>query len=192
MSTQPLSLRRFALEAGAWFLVSMAVWSQISAWTSYPAGALAKILVESQIYGWVESCDNVPGKLTATTRFRRQLPDGRLATPIATVEPAHYAYGLNLFLALLLASRGRKRGRKLLFGFAALCLPQAISLVLVLLGQILREVPMRLLAIGPLQADVVVVGNMFGMLVLPTLAPVVLWLWMEWDEVSTVFQRHFR
>lgn len=179
-----LSLRRFALEAVAWFLVSMAIWSQISAWTSYPAGALARVLIDSQVYGWVESSVNVPGKLTAKVRFRKQLADQRISTPIATVEPAHYAYGVNLFLALLMASRGRRRYIKFALGYAALCVPQAISLVMVLLGQIVREVPMRLLSIDPWHADAIVVGNMFGMLVLPTLAPVALWLWMEWDRLS--------
>ena len=158
----------------------MLAWSQVSAWISYPAAALAQVVIDSQVYGWVESTVNVPGKLTAVTRFRKRLPDDRMSTPIANVEPAHYTYGTNLFLALLLASRGQKLVRKAAWGCVILLLPQGLSLVLVLLTQILREVPIRLLSITWWQADVIIAGNMFGMLILPTLAPVALWLWFEW------------
>ena len=180
------SVQRFALEACAWFVFFMLLWSQVSAWTSYPAAAVAQVVLDSQVYGWVESTQNVPGKLSARTRFRMQLPDERLSTPIAVVEPAHYAYGTILFLALLLASRSRKLFRRAIMGYGVLCLPQAISLVLVLLGQILRAVPIPLLSVSWWQVDAIVVGNMFGMLILPTLAPVALWLCFEWDYFAAI------
>lgn len=188
MMLRQVSLLRFCLQAGGLFLLLTVGWLQVSAWTSYPAASLAKIILDSQAEDWVESTQNVPGQLKAKTKFAKILPDKRMATAIAVVEPAHYAYGTTLFLALLVACRSRHFFRSAIAGYGLLLFPQAFSLVMVLLGQILREVPMEPLGIGMWQADAIRMGNMFGMLILPILAPVALWMWLEWDFLETLMK----
>jgi uncharacterized membrane protein len=66
-----------------------------------------------------------------------------------------------------------------LAGYAILLRPQAFSLTFFFLGQILVGIRLDLLVISSFQADATSACYTFGMLVLPTLAPVALWLWFE-------------
>lgn len=177
--TMAPSMPRFFARAGVAFLLLTLLWMQGSAWTSYPAASIAQIILNSNAEDWVQTTHNVPGQLTAEVKYKRRMQDQRIATPVATVEPAHYAYGTTLFLALLLASRSRHFFRRALTGYAVLLFPQAISLLFVILFQIIREVPRELLKVAPWQLDGIALGHTFSTLVLPTLAPVALWLWME-------------
>lgn len=152
---------------------------QISKWTSYPAASLAQIVLDSQADGWVESTQNLPGLLRVKTKFRTVLSNKRVAAPIAVVEPAHYTFGSILFFSLLIASRSRNLIGRAVAGYGILLIPQAFSLFFVLLGQIYRGVPIETLGIAPWQGDAIILSNALGMMVLPTLAPVALWLWLE-------------
>ena len=176
---RPVSLVVFFASTSALFLSLTIAWTQVAAWTSYPVARIAQVVLDSNAPDWVEVTQITPQQLRARTKFRQALPDGRVSTPIAGVDPAHYAYGISLFLALLIASRSQRLVRRATAGYCILLIPQAFSLILVLLGQIVREVPLEILGISVWQADAIMVGNMFGMIVLPTLAPVVLWLWFE-------------
>lgn len=194
--TRPTSLTRFFASTAVLFLVLTLLWTQVSAWTSYPAATLAQLLLDSNAEDWVESTRNTPGQLKATTKFRKVLSETLVSTPIAIVEPAHYAYGTTLFLALLLASHSRQLFRRSLSGYALLLIPQAFSLVFVLLYQIIREIPAPLLGLAPWQLDGIAMGQLFGTVVLPTLAPVALWLWMDSEFLAGLvanssLSRHF-
>lgn len=183
---RPQSPANFCLQAALFFLVLMVGWMQVSSWTSYPAAKVAQIVLDSQAEGWIESTQNVPGQLKAKSRFGQIQPDQRVSSPVAVVEPAHYAYGTILFMALLMAGRSRHIIRRFFVGFCLLLFPQAFSLVFVLLGQLLKVLPFELLEISVWQADAILLCNVFGMLVLPTLAPVAVWLWMEWGYFESL------
>ncbi len=179
----PPTVPRFFVSAGMAFLVLTLLWLQVAAWTSYPAASIAQILLDSNAEDWVQATHNAPGQLRAETQFRKVLSKTQIATPVAVVVPAHYAYGTTLFLALLLASRSKRLLRRALAGYTLLLFPQAISLVFVILYQIVREIPVELLKVAPWQLDGIAVGQLFSTVVLPTLAPVALWLWMEREFV---------
>ncbi len=152
--------------------------------------------MDSNAEDWIESTQNKPGQLRAKTRFRKVLSEAQVVTPVAVVEPAHYAYGTTLFLALLVASRSRKLFRRGLAGYAMLLIPQALSLVFVLLYQIIRVIPSPLLGVAPWQLNGIAMGQLFGTVVLPTLAPVALWLWMDSEFLAGLvanssLARHF-
>jgi hypothetical protein len=174
MKSWPLPLR-----AGALFLGLLLLWMPVSTWVSYPAGQLAAVILEHQADGWVESAHNAPGSLQARLRFKRILEDRRIATPHATVNPVHYTYGNNLLLALLIATSGRRFWRRALLGLVTLLPLQALSLVSVILYQIIREVPPDLLKVSPFQLDAIAAGQLFGTLIMPTLAPVIVWVWLD-------------
>lgn len=177
--TRPTSLTRFFVSAAVLFLVLTLLWTQVSAWTSYPAASIAQILLDSNAEDWIQTTQNKPGQLRAETKFRKLLSQTHETTPIAAVEPAHFAYGTTLFLALLLASRSRNVLKRGIVGYIVLLFPQALSLVFVLLSQIVQEIPAPLLGVARWQLYGITMGQLFGTVVLPTLAPVALWLWME-------------
>lgn len=174
----------FLVRTGVLFLGLTLLWIPVSDWTSYAAGTVAQVLLDSQADNWIESTRNEPGALKAKLRFSHILADQRVATPIANVKPAHYAYGTSLLLALLLASRSPKFWRRASLGALVLLLPQALSLVSVILYQIIRAVPLALLKVSPFQLDAIALGQLFGTLVLPTLAPVMVWAWLDRESIA--------
>jgi hypothetical protein len=186
---RPASLALFFIGACAWFLVLSVGWIQVARWTSYPAASVAQIILDSNALDWVASTQNVPGQLKVRTKFNKLLPGGEVATPIAVVEPAHCTYGIAVFLALLLAARSKRFVSRALAGYVLLLIPQAFSIVFVVLGQIVREVPFQLLGISVWQVDAIIVSNVFGTIILPTLAPVCLWLWMEEEFFVSLVRR---
>lgn len=99
---------------------------------------------------------------------------------VAEADPAHYTYGLPLFAALLLAARSRQLFKKLVLGYVLLLLPQTFSLVFEILRQIMVAGGSHgALHITQWQMEAIAMGYQVGSLLLPTLASVVLWLWLE-------------
>jgi len=125
-----------------------------------------------------------PGHLEVDTRISVALDPAQRAQGsaelVADADPAHYAYGLPLFFALWLATRGRHVFRKMLLGYVLLLLPQTFSLVLEILRQIMVVGGSPgALHIAQWQMEAIAMGYQVGSLLLPTLAPVGLWLWLE-------------
>jgi hypothetical protein len=186
------SLGIFFASAMAWFLALTLLWLQVSAWTSYPVAGMTHIVLEHGAKDWVRRIDKVPGQLQAETRIEVLIPGserGR-AELIVEVDPAHNAYGLPLFLALLLASRCRHLFRRALAGYFLLLLPQAFSLILDVLKQIVvAGGDPAYLGIASWQLEIIALGFQFGSLLLPTLAPVGLWLWLDQDFLEELLAR---
>jgi hypothetical protein len=136
---RPATVWGFFFAALAWFLALTLLWMQVSAWTSYPAGGLAHIVLGNGAAQWVRAVHKEPGRIEVDTRVvvpaAAQGNRQAVAELIAEVETARYAYGLPLFLALLFAARlGRScAGRA---GYAIL-LAQAFSLVFSVLKQVI-------------------------------------------------------
>lgn len=173
----------FASAVG-WFLLLTLVWVQVSAWTSYPASGIAHIVLEKSARDWVRTIHKTPGQLRVETRIRVVAPGVEPARGkaelVAEANPAHYAYGLPLFLALLLAARGRHLVRRALAGYVILLIPQTFSLILEILQQIILAGGGAVaLGIARWQMEGIALGYQAGSLLLPTLAPVALWLWFD-------------
>ena len=132
------------------------------------------------------------GSIEVETRIQVALPDSGKkergsAELVAEADPAHYAYGLPLFLALLLASRSRHFFRRALAGYLILLIPQAFSLVFEILRQIMVAGGRAgALGIDQWQMEGIAMGYQVGSLLLPTLAPVAVWLWLERDFFAAV------
>ena len=110
-----------------------------------------------------------------------------VAELIAEVETARYAYGLPLFLALLFSARGRQIVRRALLGYAILLVPQAFSLVFSILKQVIvAGGSPAALGVAAWQMEGIALGYQFGSLLLPTLAPVLLWLWFDRAFFSSI------
>ena len=189
--TRSASLLGFFVAAIIGYLVLTLVWMQVSAWTSYPVASLTHIVLGNAAPEWVRSVQKTPGHIEIDTRIAVDIPGGAAgkgrAELVVEADPAHYGYGLPLYLALLIAARSKKILRKLLAGYLFLLLPQTFSLYFDILKQfIVAGGNPATLGIAQWQMEGIALGYQFGALLLPTLAPVVLWLWFERNFFASV------
>jgi hypothetical protein len=180
----PQSLGVFFASALGWFLVSTLLWMQVSSWTSYPVAGLTHLVLEQSAEYWVRSVETSPGHIEVDTRIAVTLPGAQTgpgrAELVAEANPARYGYGLPLLVALLLAARSRHLLKKITLGYLLLLIPQTFSLTFELLRQIMTTGGRSGgLNISQWQMEGIAMGYQVGSLLLPTLAPVLLWLWLE-------------
>lgn len=180
----------FVASAFGWMLALTVLWTQISPWTSYPVGVISSVALEQGAPMWVREVRLKPGVMDVDTRVAIPVPSagGRRAEVTIDVNPARYAYGLPIFLALLLAARGTGRLMRGVVGYLVLLPAQAFSLSMYALMQLVlaAQVNARLLRIAPWQLELLVYGYQVGSLVVPTLAPILVWLWLDRQFVAKV------
>lgn len=187
---RPSPFAIFVMSAFGWMLALTALWTQVSGWTSYPVGVLSSMALEQGAPMWVREVHLRPGVMDVDTRVAIPVPSagGRKAEFTIDVSPARYAYGLPIFLALLLAARGPRRLARAAIGYLALLPAQAFSLTLYTLMQLVltAQLDAKLLRIDQWQLEALVYGYQVGSLVVPTLVPVLVWLWLDRQFVAKV------
>ena len=180
----------FGLSAFAWIVVLTLAWTKVSPWTSYPVGKLTQFALEQSAPVWVRSVRVQPGHVEADSSIAMPVPSagGRLAEATVESDPGRYAYGLPVFLALLLAARGRRRMARGLAGYLLLLPAQTFSASMFLLMQIVLYAQTRaqVLGVPGWQVEAIVYAYQMGALVVPTLAPIMLWLWLDRQFVAEV------
>lgn len=190
---RPSALTLFGLSAFAWIVVLMLVWTKVSPWVSYPVAALSHMALEQGAPMWVRTVHKRPGSMEVDTSIEVPVPQagGRRAEISLEADPGRYAYGLPIFLALLLAARGPGRWSRAVGGYLLLLPVQAFSLSFYLLMQMVlsAQANARVLRVEQWQLESIVYGYQVGSLVLPTLAPFLLWLWLDRKFVEEVLVR---
>lgn len=180
---RPASLVAFFATAIVAFMLLTLAWMQVSKWTSYPVSGIAHIVLGNGAKGWIRSIEKAPGTFVVDTRIAVNMPGQErrgVAELVVEADPAHYAYGLPLLIALLLAARSRHFLRKVVGGYLLLLLPQAFSLSFDVLKQIMvAGGGPAALGIAAWQMEAIALGYQAGALLLPTVAPAVIWLWFE-------------
>ncbi len=193
---RPSALTIFVLSAFGWIVVLTLAWSQVSAWTSYPVGVLSHIALEQGAPMWVRQVHLRPGAMEVDTAIEVPVAQAGGQRGEITIEasPGRYAYGLPIFLALLLAARGQGRVVRAVAGYVLLLPFQALSLTMYSLMQMLlaAQLNLRFLRISQWQMEIIVYGYQVGALVLPTLVPILLWLWLDSRFVNDVLVRGWR
>lgn len=193
---RPSALTVFVLSVFGWIVALTLLWSQVSAWTSHPVGMLSHIALEHGAPMWVRKVHLQPGQMEVDTAIAVPIASagGRVGEITVEANPARYAYGLPIFLALVLAARGRGRWQRMLAGYALLLPFQALSLTMYTLMQMLlaAQMDLRALRIAQWQMEAIVYGYQVGALVLPTLVPIVVWLWLDRAFVNDVLVRGWR
>ena len=193
---RPSALTIFVLSAFGWIVVLTLAWSQVSAWTSYPVGVLSHIELEQGAPMWVRQVHLRPGAMEVDTAIEVPVAQAGGQRGEITIEasPGRYAYGLPIFLALLLAARGPGRVVRAVAGYVLLLPFQALSLTMYSLMQMLlaAQLNLRFLRISQWQMEIIVYGYQVGALVLPTLVPILLWLWLDSRFVNDVLVRGWR
>ncbi|THU03802.1 hypothetical protein E9531_05620 [Lampropedia puyangensis] len=165
----------------------------VNQWTSYPAGVIAGAALEvgaptwireTKMIGSADATEDVPaGHLEVDTRVDVPVPGsgGHRAEMVLDGDPSRYAYGLPIFLALLLAARQKKMLGKAIAGYLLLLPFQAFTLAFFILLQIVvsTNIDLAQLRLNAWQVEGIVYGFQFGTLVVPTLLPILIWLWLD-------------
>ncbi len=194
-------LWRFAFTAFLGVILFTLAWLQVARVSAYPAALLAKAGLEQAAPQWVRVVHVLPGEqvtLDSSVAIATAQTGWRQAEITLDAEPGRYAYGLPIFLALMLAAqvlqRSRGRAWRVLAGYALLQPAQAFSLAMYLLMQLLLATGLdaRVLKVEQGQMEAIIYGYQLGALVVPTLAPVLVWLWLERRFVNDVLVSAWR
>ena len=170
-----------------YLLVLTAVWTQVSRWASVPVGVLTHRVLEVAAPDWVQSVRQSSGTIEAQTRLEVSVK-GQRGDLVVDSQTARYGYGLPLLWALLLAAGGPGRWARLFAAYALLLPAQVFSLSLDLLRSMVAAMPggARALGIAQWQLESIVLGYQLGSLIVPTLVPIMLWLWLDRGFVANV------
>ena len=183
-------IQRFALLAFVGIVVLTTVWTKLSPWISYPVAVISKYGMEDLASGWVKQVQIAPGKIEVVTNVgvANAQTGGRWVEISIDGDPGRYAYGFPIFLALLLAAWRKGRVWRAIVGYIVLLPFQAFSISTSLLMQMVlaTNLDLRLLKISQGQLEGLAYGFQLGSLVLPTLVPFLLWLWLDRQFVNDV------
>ncbi len=161
-------------------IVLTGLWSQVAGWTSRPVAVISHMALEFGAPLWVESVKKTPQLMEVQTRLVVPVQGG-VGEVVVEADPSHYAYGLPILWALLLATGGPLLLPKLAVGYVLLLPAQAFSLTLDLLRQMAFAVPggARALGVSQWQLETIGLGYQLGTLIVPTLVPILIWLMLD-------------
>ena len=185
-------LARFFLAGAFWLVALTLAWSFVADWTMRPAAWTSTAVLKTAFPWWVKGGEYVDHNLELETRLQVPAPNapaGAVAVLIATSKAAHYGYGLPMLLALLLASGRRRPTGRILLGVLALIPVQAFSICFDLLRQVvILGGPAVAAQTGftATTANIVAICYQLGVLLLPALAPIVIWLVVERDFLTVL------
>ena len=197
---RPSPLVTFVLSSFALIVGLTLLWTKVSPWTSYPVAVLAHVTLEQATPMWVRAVHTRPGSIEVDTTVEVVVPQagGRKAEITLDADPGRYAYGLPIFLALLLAAqtvgKSGSRWQRAFAGYLLLLPAQVFSLVMYLLMQMIlaAQLNTRALRVDPWQLEAIVYGYQVGVLVLPTLAPILVWLWLDQQFFRSFFMPRWK
>jgi hypothetical protein len=176
----------FALRVIAWGLVCFPAWYFASSPLSKAVAAAASRMAESMgpvgtVHARIERRDAIFNVEPApATVLVQRLPIGMsIEVP---VNPLKHTFGIPFFLALLFASRPPGLAWKAPLGIVAIALLAALGMacdLLVQLRQAASPQGVLLFPFGAAAREAIAVGYQLGVLILPTVMPVVLWAAMH-------------
>lgn len=181
----------FFLRTFLWLVPALAIWYWARNFVVMPVAWLAEASMRFFFPGWVSGTELHDIYLTLITRLAIPHASGRLADLTPEISVLTYCYGLPLLLALFLGVRAKGLSWKLplcavgLLPFQAwgVCFAWLIPIA-VEAGQYTRSTTY----FNSWEVNLIGLGYQLGFLVLPTLIPVLLWLYFERSFVTTVAQ----
>lgn len=178
------SLPRFVVRVIAWLPLTFAVWYVAAPLLAWPVALLAELVARGS-FDWVKGVEQTGPLLTFVTSLRpTEAPAPAGAKAILSVDSnvLLFSFGLPMLAALILAAREPHRVRMLLLGYAVLLPFQTFSVV----ADFLKN---AVIVAGPAvgsqtnlnawQREVVIFSYQFGTLILPTVAPAIVWVLMH-------------
>ncbi|TMG93916.1 MAG: hypothetical protein E6H73_08455 [Betaproteobacteria bacterium] len=178
------SLPRFVLRVVAWLPLTFAVWYLAAPLLVWPVALLTELITRST-FDWVKNVEQIGPLVTFVTSLKPDEaanPSGMKAVLSVESNVLLFSFGLPMLAALVLAAREPHRVWMLLIGYAVLVPFQTFSVV----ADFLKNA--AILA-GPAvasqtnlnawQREVIAFCYQFGTLILPTVAPAIVWVLMH-------------
>ncbi len=177
------SLASFLLLIAAWLAPAFFLWWLATPILAWPVTILSSLVTRIGFGDLVRAVEQNAEMITFVTSLR---PEGAViaAGARAVLEvPSNvrlFSFGLPLFAALTLAAREAHPLRDLAIGYSVLVPFQTFSVVADFLKNLTSEpVLASQLGLSPWQRELIVFSYQFGTLILPTVAPAIVWVLMH-------------
>jgi hypothetical protein len=170
------SLGGFLVRVAAWLVVAFAVWWIATPLLAWPVALLSHAVVRIGFGDLVQGVDQAGQHINFITSLR---PPAGGAKAVLEVPSDYrlFSFGLPLMAALTLAAGESGWPRRLAIGYAALLPVQTFSVVADFLKNLLSEPAVASqLGFAPWQRELVVFCYQFGTLILPAVAPAIVWV----------------
>jgi hypothetical protein len=191
------SLPRFVLRVVAWLPLTFAVWYLAAPLLVWPVALLAELFTRST-FDWVKSVEQMGPLITFVTSLNPTEganPAGVKAVVSVESNVLLFSFGLPMLAALILAAREPHRVRMLLLGFVVLLPFQTFSVVADFLKNVAILAPPAVSSqtgINAFQREFIAFCYQFGTLILPTVAPAIVWVLMHRRFLETLSGRDQR
>jgi len=171
-------LARFVLSVLAFLPVTFAIWYFAASLILWPSALLSEWIARGGFGDIVRAVDQNGATLAFTTALK---PGQTVAGGVITVDVNMllYAFGLPLFAALTVAAREPHRARVLALGYAVLVPAIAWGIVADFLKNIAITAPIQVVTqtgFSAWQREAIAFAFQFGSLILPAVAPAVVWV----------------
>lgn len=179
----------FFVRALAFLVPALALWYWARDYVVMPVAWLAGGLMHYFFPGWVSGSELNGINLTLLTRLAVAQGSGQVAELAPEVSVLTYCYGLPLLAALFLAARAKRLWWKLPVCAVGLLPFQAWGVCFAWLLQVAVQSGPHTRAVTYFtdwDVNLIGLGNQIGFLLLPTLVPMLMWLYLERSFVITV------
>lgn len=176
------SLYPFLARAVFWLPICIGLWYWQAEWFNGPAALASRWVMQWLFDDWVRSVEWSGRVFTVFTNIELSgvvVPAGKVATAVAQTNTLLFGFGLPLFAALILANGGKGLWRKLVWGTLILTPVQVWGICFAVLRQVTYQGGPAVAARAGFpgwEIDGVVLGAQLGYLILPSVAPIALWL----------------
>ena len=179
----------FFVRALLWLVPALALWYWARDYVVMPVAWLAENLMRYFFPGWVSGSELSGISQTLLTRLTVPSVSGQIAELTFEVSVLTYCYGLPLLLALFLAVRAKGLWWKFPVCAVGLLPFQAWGVCFAWLLQVAVQSGPNTRSITYFtdwDVNLIGLGNQIGFLLLPTLVPMLMWLYLERSFVVTV------
>ncbi len=173
-------LKTLLFLAVLWLPLSFFVWFYFAQLFVFPISSMAMSVLQA----WVPTVFTEVEQAGRLLTFVTTLPvmqDGRAGVALIEVDPMIYGYSIPVLVGLVMATplRGRQRIWQIALGGFLLTLVQTFGTVFDVLKNVglrMGEVGAKAIADAGISMDLIAFCYQFGYLVLPAIAPVILWV----------------
>ena len=183
MTQRPLM--RFMLGVLIYFPVTFFIWYLSAAWHLAPITMLSQALLNTltpDALMWLK----LDGHHLIVAANFSQAANGSIVTPALNgdalgfqINPLVYSYGLPLLVSLLLATPTNHKFTKIVMGLALILPTELFSMIFSILKTLTFNIGSTFIAqqsLSQTEVDVIALGYQIGMLLLPMIAPLVIWV----------------
>ncbi len=187
-----MRLFELVLLSALWMLFGFMLWYYLSAWHGVPVRLMASEILSSTLgepfFNMIPNPDR-HYLLQVQTRILFDFPDGSREPLGFIVNPLVYGYGLPLLFGLVMAASASlwRKGLTLLGGYAVILLVQVWGVVwesLMTLAFKFGPAAHQVVAAAGIPDELIALCYQLGVLIFPALAPVIIWLLANWQEVE--------